>query len=1189
MKKSFTRRFYGYFFTSKKILRTMKLGTLFIIISTFSMAASNAFSQSKTLDLNIENGTIKEVLLEIKKQTNVSFLYNNKELNDSERVTLNVRDNSVDNVLSLLLKKQNLVYSVENNVILIYKPETGARVADKTLQANRRLVKGIITDERGEPIVGATIMEKGTTNGVITDMNGVFTLQIPGNGALLQVTYIGYVTQEVTVKNQSDVRIVLKEDLLALDEVVVVGYGTMRKKDLTGSIMQIRPDNIANETPKTVQDILRGSPGLSVGYDASAKGGGSMMLRGQRSVYTDGGHNNPLLILDGMIFYGELSEINPDDIAQIDILKDASATAIYGARAASGVIIIVTKKGKEGKPVINVTTNIGWTEKSTYRERFGTDAYMQHRQDWFTKNTYGVNPETGVYEAYQTGVYANQPGYFIRPDQLPSSVSIENWRAYTSNLSDESDLSIWGKRMGLKGNALDNYLAGRTVDWAKKSFRTGFNQDYNASVSGASEKVNYYLSMGYLNNEGAVISDSYRAVRANMKIDAKVNKWFEIGANVNFQDRSDGNIDMDLDQSLRNSPYADYADETGKPVQYPLSSDFNQRGYNYDFQKQYLELEKGYTVLNSILNAKVKLPFNITYTFNASPRYQFFYDRYFMSASLPDSNPKDRGANREQTKDFDWSLNNTITWENTFKEKHRTILTLVQEAEERSSWTDRIEARNILPSDALGFHNTKNGSKENSSYSSSDSRQTADALLARLFYSYDNRYMLTTSIRRDGYSAFGASNPYATFPSVALAWSFADESFFKWNHIMSTGKLRASYGKNGNRSLSNPYVALANLYEGAGKMQGYLNQAGELDLMRYLMADRLANPNLQWEKTASWNFGLDFGFLNDRISGNIEYYDMRTHDMIMNQRLPSFTGFTNITTNLGQVDNRGFEISLKTLNIKNRTFEWTTTLGFSFNKNEIKHLYYENENVLDPQGNIIGTREMNDISNGWFIGEPISSIWNYRVTGIWQANEVEEAKKYGQVPGDPKVANNYTADDVIKPDGTVVPVYNDKDKEFLGQTTPPIHWSIRNEFVLWQNLSISFNIYSRMGHKSLSGNYLNNDDDGGRLNYGLLNLPAKEYWTVTNPTNEYGRIEAKGPTGAAGAEKLYDRSFIRLDNISVGYTLPKKWTSKLDVERVKVYGNVRNVAVWAKDWEYGDPETGGLATRIYSLGLNLSF
>ncbi len=644
MKKSFTRRFYGYFFTSKKILRTMKLVTLFIIISTFSMAASNAFSQSKTLDLNIENGTIKEVLLEIKKQTNVSFLYNNKELNDSERVTLNVRDNSVDNVLSLLLKKQNLVYSVENNVILIYKPETGARVADKTLQANRRLVKGIITDERGEPIVGATIMEKGTTNGVITDMNGVFTLQIPGNGALLQVTYIGYATQEVTVKNQSDVRIVLKEDLLALDEVVVVGYGTMRKKDLTGSIMQIRPDNIANETPKTVQDILRGSPGLSVGYDASAKGGGSMMLRGQRSVYTDGGHNNPLLILDGMIFYGELSEINPDDIAQIDILKDASATAIYGARAASGVIIIVTKKGKEGKPVINVTTNIGWTEKSTYRERFGTDAYMQHRQDWFTKNTYGVNPETGVYEAYQTGVYTNQPGYFIRPDQLPSSVSIENWRAYTSNLSDESDLSIWGKRMGLKGNALDNYLAGRTVDWAKKSFRTGFNQDYNASVSGASEKVNYYLSMGYLNNEGAVISDSYRAVRANMKIDAKVNKWFEIGANVNFQDRSDGNIDMDLDQSLRNSPYADYADETGKPVQYPLSSDFNQRGYNYDFQKQYLELEKGYTVLNSILNAKVKLPFNITYTFNALPRYQFFYDRYFMSASLPDSNPKDRGG-----------------------------------------------------------------------------------------------------------------------------------------------------------------------------------------------------------------------------------------------------------------------------------------------------------------------------------------------------------------------------------------------------------------------------------------------------------------------------------------------------------------------------------------------------------------
>lgn len=1048
-------------------------------------------------------------------------------------------------------------------------------------------ITGTVTDVNKEPLMGVNVLIKGTTTGVITDLDGNFSLQ-GKKGSTLVFSYVGMVSQEV-VFNGTPLSVVLKDDAKALEEVVVVGYGTMRKKDLTGSVIQVRPDNIQNENPKTVQDILRGTPGLAVGYNASAKGGGTMQVRGQRSVYTDGSHNNPLLILDGMVFYGELSEINPDDIAQIDILKDASATAIYGAKAASGVIIIVTKKGKKGKPVVSFSANVGWTQKSDYRDRFDTGAYLQHRQDWYEKNTYGVNPETGAYEAYQKGTYASKPGYFVNPNQLPDNISIDDWRGYTTNEEGESDESIWARRLGFKGNALDNFLAGKVTDWEDISFRTGFNQDYNASISGAGDKVNYYLSMGYLRNEGAIKSDGYKAVRANMKVNGQINKWLEIGANVNFQDRSDGNIDMDEDQNLRNSPYADYSDESGNPVQYPLSGDYSQRGYNYDFQKQYLELEKGYTVLNTILNAKLTLPFGITYSFNASPRYQFFYDRYFMSAELPGSDPATRGANREQSKSFDWSLNNTITWDYTFLKKHHVILTLVQEAEERKFWKDRIEARKILPSDALGFHNTKNGSKENSSYSSSDSHETADALLARLFYSYDDRYMLTTSIRRDGYSAFGQSNPYATFPSVAVAWSFTNEKFFKWHDILSTGKLRVSYGKNGNRSLDNPYLALANLWEGAGKMHGYIDSKGDMLLMRYLMSQRMANPNLQWEKTASWNFGLDFGFLNDRITGSIEYYNMQTHDMIMNERLPSFTGFTSITTNLGQVDNKGVELSVRSLNIDMPKFQWSTTFGFSYNKNTIKHLNYEREDIVDEAGNVIGSKEMDDKSNGWFIGQPISAIWGYRVTGIWQKDEVEEAKKYGQVPGDPKVANNYTADDKVNADGTVTPVYNDKDKEFLGQKTAPFHWSLRNEFTLWKDLSVSFNIYSYMGHKSLETMYMNNDDDGGRMAYGMINLPAKEYWTVDNPTNKYGRIEAKGPVGAENPGRLYNRSFIRLENISVGYTLPRKWTQKYDIERIKVYGTIRNVATWAKDWDYGDPETGGLGTRIYTLGLNLVF
>lgn len=1047
-------------------------------------------------------------------------------------------------------------------------------------------ITGTVTDVNKDPLMGVNVLVKGTTSGVITDLDGNFSLK-GKKGSTLVFSYVGMISQEVVFDGTS-LSIVMIDNAQALDEVVVVGYGTMRKKDLTGSVIQVRPDNIQNENPKTVQDILRGTPGLAVGYNASAKGGGTMEIRGQRSVYTAGNHNNPLLILDGMIFYGELSEINPDDIAQIDVLKDASATAVYGAKAASGVIIVTTKKGKRGKPVVNFSANVGWTQKSAYRDRFEPGAYMQHRQDWYEKNTYGVNSTTGAYEAYQSGTYANKPGYYKNPGQL-GDISLDEWRGYTTNEEGESDLSIWARRLGFMDNALDNFLAGRVTDWEDISFRTGFNQDYNASISGAGDKVNYYLSVGYLKNQGAIKSDGYNAIRANMKVNAQVTKWFEIGANVNFQDRSDGNIDMDQDQNLRNSPYADYADENGNPLQYPLGEKYSQRGYNYDFQKQYLELEKGYTVLNTILNAKITLPFGISYSFNASPRYQFFYDRYFMSADLPGSDPATRGANREQTKRFDWSLNNTITWDYTFLKKHHVILTLVQEAEERQSWKDRIEARNILPSDALGFHNTKNGSKENSTYSSSDSHQTADALLARLFYSYDDRYMITTSIRRDGYSAFGQSNPYATFPSVALAWTFTNEKFFKWTDILSTGKLRASYGKNGNRSLDNPYLGLANLYEGGGKMHGYIDSKGELELLRYLMCDRMANPTLQWEKTASWNFGLDFGFLNDRITGSIEYYNMQTKDMIMNERLPSFTGFTNITTNLGQVDNEGFELSIRSLNINTPKLQWSTTFGFSYNKNTIRHLNYERENVLDANGNVIGTKEMDDQKNNWFIGQPIGVIWNYRVTGIWQKDEAEEAAKYNQRPGDPKVANNYTEDDIVLADGTVKPVYNDKDKEFLGKKNAPIHWSIRNEFTLWKDLTFSFNIYSYMGHKSLETMYLNKDDDGGRMAYGMVNLPKKEYWTLDNPTNKYARIEAKGPAGAENPGMLYNRSFIRLENISIGYTIPQKWTQKYDIERIKVFGTVRNVATWAKDWEYGDPETGGLGARIYTLGLNLVF
>lgn len=299
-----------------------------------------------------------------------------------------------------------------------------------TIQAQSSKITGYVKDQSGEPLIGVNVMEKGTTNGTVTDLNGFYSIVAKASNAVLNFSYIGYRNQEIPVAGKKLINVTMKDDSETLDEVVVVGYGTMRKKDLTGSVIQVRPDKIANENPKTVQDILRGTPGLVVGYgegDAGAKGGGEMKIRGQRSVYTDGGHNNPLIILDGMFFQGELSEINPDDIGQIDVLKDASAAAVYGAQAANGVIIITTKKGKKGKPVVNFTASVGLTQKAAYRDRWQTtDEYLQHYVDWKEKNTYGVNAETGEYAAYSRpgNEYTSKPEYFRNPNNL-SGVSLE--------------------------------------------------------------------------------------------------------------------------------------------------------------------------------------------------------------------------------------------------------------------------------------------------------------------------------------------------------------------------------------------------------------------------------------------------------------------------------------------------------------------------------------------------------------------------------------------------------------------------------------------------------------------------------------------------------------------------------------------------------------------------------------------
>ena len=498
--------------------------------------------------------------------------------------------------LTLPSKKLCFVMALAAGMISFPLPTMAELAVQSTQQSG--VVKGQVTDKNGEPVIGATVKVKNAANvGTVTDFEGNFDLKAAPNSGTLVVSYIGFKTKEIAYRNGQTLNITIEEDAETLQEVVVVGYGTMRKKDLTGSVVQIDPSKMADQNPGSVQDLLRGTPGLQIGFDSSAKGSSaSIQLRGQNSLYTSGSHNSPLIILDGMQFAGELSEINPDDIEQIDVLKDASSAAIYGAKAASGVIIITTKKGKQGKPTINVSMNLAANSKAAYRNVFSASEYMTYREDWYKAQTYGYREDgTWGYYGKDSGI---PTGYYDNFNNISQyGLTQDQWASNGPKTlqAGESLLSLYARRMGFDADAsvvMENFLAGKTYNWEDATFRTGFNQDYNASISGATDNVNYYLGFGYLKNQGAIQGDDYHAYRANMKINAKITNWLEVGANVNFQDRSDESQAVPLgsnywdDNQLRESPYASRYDENGNEMQYPRTGNPTNGGYNYHFQQQ---------------------------------------------------------------------------------------------------------------------------------------------------------------------------------------------------------------------------------------------------------------------------------------------------------------------------------------------------------------------------------------------------------------------------------------------------------------------------------------------------------------------------------------------------------------------------------------------------------------------------
>jgi TonB-linked SusC/RagA family outer membrane protein len=629
-------------------------------------------------------------------------------------------------------------------------------------------------------------------------------------------------------------------------------------------------------------------------------------------------------------------------------------------------------------------------------------------------------------------------------------------------------------------------------------------------------------------------------------------------------------------QIHQNTPFALPVDNNGNLLCYPNGS---VESVNSLYSNQYKDLYNRMYRLNVSAYVKLKLPYDFTYQVTFAPRLSWSHRRYHESSGNPywgDNGKSERRA----TQWYDWQMDQVLTWDKTYADKHHFIVTLMQGSEEHKSWEESIVARDFSPTDALGYHYLQGADMSKSSVSSDDTHSTGDAMMGRLFYAFDSRYMLTTSIRRDGYSAFGTAHPRATFPSVSLAWDFSRESFFQWTPVNS-GKLRLSWGQNGNRDIG-IYQALSNMTTGSGKFVYLDPVTGIAKEVSQLWAERMANHNLKWEITSSWNVGLDFGFLDNRITGSIDAYSMPTSDLLMDQSLPVIMGYTSVTTNLGEVHNKGMEIALNTVNIDNKDFQWSSSLIFSMNRNKIVHLYYEYEDVKDADGNVIGRKERDDISNSWFIGHDINSIWTYNVTGIWQLGEEEEAAKYGLYPGDIKIKD-------VNGDLR----YTNEDKEFLGYTTPRYRFSLRNEFTLFKNWDISLSAYSYLGQKKatdLPSNYRGHN--GGSLFLERLNrAEGMKYWTPNNPTNDYARLQSTNPQNVF-PYFIRNTSFIRLENIAVSYNVPKRFLQKLDMEKLSIYGNIRNAALWAPFWDapYGDPE--GLDhynPRYYTIGINVTF
>ena len=973
--------------------------------------------------------------------------------------------------------------------------------------AQQITVQGVVKDQTGETVIGASVMEKGTTNGTITGIDGDFSLNMSPNGTLV-VSFVGYKTQEVQVKGQKQLQVVLSEDAEMLDEVVVIGYGTMKKSDLTGAVSSIGNKDIKDSPVSNLGQAIQGKiSGVQI-VDAGKPGDNvSIKIRGLGSI----NNCDPLVVIDGVPTDLGLSSLNMADVERLDVLKDASATAIYGSRGANGVVMITTKRGTEGKGKLAVSANYSFQNATNVPSLLNAAQYAELSNDMMVNSGRNPNPE-----------WAN-------PSEL-----------------------------------------GAGTDWMDELLRTGVMQNYTVSYSGGNEKSHYYVSGGFLDQSGIVKSVNYRRFTFQSNSDAQVLKWLKFSNNITFSADTKKSGSYNIGDALKALPIYPVKNEDGSWS----GPDGNSEWYGSTRNPiGPMELNKSQTDgYNFLANLTAELTFTKWLKFKSTFGYDakfWFIDNFTPKYNWKPTPTEETSRYKSDNKSFTYLWDNYFLFDHTFAEKHRVGLMAGMSAQWNTN--DYLNAqKNVFMFDNV--HEMDNG-EEMYAIGGNETEWALLSYMARVNYSYEDRYLLTATIRRDGSSRFGKKHRWGTFPSVSVAWRASQEKWFPKNDYINDLKVRAGYGVTGSQASVGNYSYLASYNTSVypfGISSG--NQTA-------LVSSTLANPYIHWEEVAQTNIGFDASLFNSRVMFSFDAYLKETRDMLVKASIPITSGFEDTTTtytNAGKVRNQGIEMSLHTINLTGE-LGWETNLTATYNKNKIKDLNSDVPYYINQINNSYVTMLAKDY--------PINVFYGYVTDGIFQnQSEVNtHAVQPGAEPGDIRFRD-------LNNDGVI----NDSDRTVIGNPNPSWLFSMNNS-LSYKGFELSVFLQGIAGNKIYNAN--NIDNTGMAAAYNQTTDVLKR-WQGEGTSNSMPRAVFGDPNQNTRVSDRFveNGSYLRLKNITLSYTFPKQWLQKAQIENARLSLSCENVAT-ITGYSGFDPEVGinGIdqnrypISRTFSLGLNFNF